>query len=509
MAVRNQKIIALLLTLCFLLSGCSTMEERRAPAPTLPPIEDSYTAPVGDSAISRTVNVPLYLPSRDGQRLLARTTELSLQRGKDNSRTVVQALLDSRGDDRTTALGGQVNLQLYGRTPVETAGGVCTVNLSSSALELDFNQLYTVALALAATLEATCNVSYVNLLVADQPISLDVAGNLPCGTVASRAGEELPLLWEQIESRRATLGRNTSQAALTATATLYFPLLDGSGLIPETRNLTFPGQTPAQLTSTLLQALSVGAQYTEGVCAMPDINAMLEQAPQISDLAEGGRMVTLFFQQGMMDRLNLLGIDLTYFVASINCTLCTFVPQLSAIRVLEGSTLLTVLSSNELGVMTFENGVQRRRQFAPAIREFARVYMCRGSRLMSVQRSVAHGQALDPRVLMQLLMQGPTQAELANGYSAVLPEGLDQTDVLGISAVGDVLLLNLSPRFERQIRQSDMDEQRLCYSMIVTLCEALGLHQLRFYFNGENVGNLGGAISWQGEFMLNRSLVAD
>ena len=118
-----------------------------------------------------------------------------------------------------------------------------------------------------------------------------------------------------------------------------------------------------------------------------------------------------------------------------------------------------------------------------------------------------YGTATDPRTLMSLLMAGPTPAERQTRYAAVLPEGLDITDLLGLGAEEDTLLINLSPRFERLIRSGELSEQLMCYSMVVTLCEALDLNRVRFFFNGEVQDRLGGSISWNGEFILNRSLV--
>ncbi len=505
----EKRFAALLLSLCMaLLSGCSaTTANEPATAATLPPPDVPYDAPTNDLTMSRTVTVPLYLPSRDGQRLLARNTDLTLKRGSDNTRTVVQALLNCRNDDRTAALGAGTPLQLYGLNPVEAAGDVCTVNLGASALELAYSDLYTVGLAMAATLEASCGIRYVNLLIADQPVSLDVFGYLPAGSIGSHPGEELQVLWEQMDARRTLPGRSAAQSPLSATATLYFPLYSGEGIISETRNLTFPGQTPAQLTSTLLQALSAGAQYSSNVSMMPDINAMLRQEPLVTEMAEGGRMVTLYFLEGLSDRLSLYGMTTASFAACVNCTLTTFVPGLAAVRMYDGDILLNTVNGAGLGILMFENGVQRRSRFTPALMEYATVCLARNGKLIEVTRAVPYGTATDPRTLMSLLMAGPTAAERQTRYAAVLPEGLDITDLLGLGAEEDTLLINLSPRFERLIRSGELSEQLMCYSMVVTLCEALDLNRVRFFFNGEVQDRLGGSISWNGEFILNRSLV--
>lgn len=495
-----------LLALCLGLGGCATPSVTPEVVATLSPAAAVGEAPSGDSGMTYTATVALYLPSRDGTRLLAQYETLELSHQGGNAQRLVQALLSHGGNDQVTALGNGVNLTLYGSTPVETSGGVCTVNLASSALQLEHAEFYTMCLGLAATLCQLEDVLHMNVLVADQPVGLDVAGYLPSGAVTAHPGEELSALWAQMEARATPLGHSVADTPLTAAATLYFPLQDG-GFMPETRNLTFAGQSPAQLASGLLAAMSAGAQYLEGTCAMPDLTALLVSEPESSAQADGSRLITLHFSSDFTNRLAIQGIDPASMMGAMVYTITTFIPSVSAVRITSGGVTITGVRSDALGSFSFPEGMQRRSHYAASLMEQVSIYLAYGSMLREVKRTVPCAASDDPRMRLALLMEGATAQEHAAGVSAVMPDGLDETDVLGVAISGDTLLLNLSERFGQRIAAQTVDEQLLCYAMVTTLCEADSLRRVRFFFAGDAVETLGGKLYWGGEFMLNRVLV--
>ena len=406
----KKRMLSLMLAISLLaLSGCVPANPTVAPdTPTLAPAASVYDAPMGDDGLSYTTTAVLYLPSRDRQSLLAQYATVELSHGVSSAETIVRTLLAFPSNDRVTSLGGAVTLGLYGPNPVEVAGNVCTVNLASSVLQLEYNDRYTVFLALASTLGELDNIRFVNVLVADQAIALDISGNLAAGSLTAHPGEELPVLWEQMDARRTPLGSDPAVQPLTATATLYFPLADGTGILPESRNLTFTGQTAQALTAGLLNALSEGAQYLEGTASMPDMNTILVSPPELSELAGGGRMITLHLAGDYADRLALLGIDRTDFIGSLVYTIQTFVPSVGAVRIYTGSSLMTSLDG-----LVFADGTQHRRQYAELLMDQVTIYLASENRLVPLNRTLPADMADDPRSLMALLMAGATNAERA------------------------------------------------------------------------------------------------
>lgn len=502
MMKRLRLFMCLVCALC--LAGCSSIPATpTAPAVTLPPVTARYEAPTDDSSLSYIAVRPLYLPSLDGQRLLCQYESVALSHDRHDAESLVRALLAHEGNDTVRALGQGVRLTLYGKHPVEVAAGVCTVNLSSSALILQEKELYTACLAIASTLCELGDVSDVNVLIADQAVGMDIIRTLPLGVVKAHPGEELTVLWEQMDARRTPLTGDPAYTPLTTTATLFFPLEDGSGIIPETRNISFSGQNPQQLSAGLLDALSAGAQYLPGVAPMPDMRSLMVYAPQVSDMTEGGRLVTLHFVSDLEHRLAALNLDTSCFMAAIVHTLTTFVPSVTAVSIHVGSTALTSLYHNDHGSLIFHGGVLRRTDFASFLMTQIRIHMASGQYLKQVVRAMPTAEAVSPRALLMHLMNGPTQEEKDAGVQSVLPDGLAPQDVLGVAIRDDTLILNLSLRFADKIRfEATEYEQQLCYAMVNTLCQAKGLRRAVFFFDGKMVETLGGEIYWGGEFLL-------
>ena len=501
----RKRLLPLLLCLA-LVTSCAAPPVNQTAAPTLSPAVSPYDAPYGDETLRYTGQAALYLPSRDGQKLIVRYEEIELRHDVHSARAILEALLRCPATEETVSLGGGVNLSLYGSAPVEVSGGICTVNLSASALQLDRSDLYTVCLAIASTLCELPDIQYVNVLILGQAIAMDITGCLPLGTISPRPGEELPVLWEQMDARRAPLGQDPATVPVNATATLYFPLSDSSGIVPETRALSFAGQDPQQLALELTNALSAGAQSTAGAASMPSLSSLLTVDPIVTDLEDGGRLLTLRFNPGLEDSLRKSGIDTACFLAAVHRTLVTFIPLVSAVRVYVGDTQLTSLYSRVHGSTLLPEGVMLRAHFDAYLMRQVTLYMPSGSRLQTVQRPIHHGQADSLLALMEQLMDGPTAAEEAQGVTSPLPASLTEEDVLGLGMENDTLLINLSSAFAQAIRDSG-SETLICYSMVNTLCEAAGVERARFFFDGQTVETLAGTLYWGGEFLRSPGLI--
>lgn len=505
----NKRMLCLFVAAALLLTGCTSIQTNTPTnVPTLPPAEATFVAPVGDDGLLHTATMALYLPSTDGQRLLTRYNTLSLSHAQHSALPLVQALLAQSATQETQALGNGVALSLYGASPVDVSCGVCTVNLAATALQLEQQELYRVCAAITATLCELDDVQYVNFLVADQAVSMDITGSLPLGSQTAHPGEELTVLWEQMEARRAPLGENPANTPVSAVATLYFPLADSSGVAAETRTLTFSGQSAAQLAEGLLTALSAGAQYLSGVSAMPNLSSLMTQQPQAIDLDDGGRMLNLYFHSGLEASLKQAGVDMPCFVSALIHTLTGFIPSLAYVRIYVGNAPLTSLYSTIHGNLIFQNGLILRQQFSAYLQSQVTLYFSTGSKLKEACRALRPSQSQSPRALLAALMAGPTQQELLAGYKPVLPDGLTESDVLGLSLVGDTLLVNLSSRCGEMIRTQAADQEQLaCYAMVNTLGRATGAARVRFFFDGQVVEFLGNTLYWAGEFLVNPSLI--
>ena len=510
-AWRRSSMLAALLCLTLALSGCtSTLGQLSSTgsAATLPPAAQPYSAPVGDASLDYTALVDLYLPSMDGTHLVAQQAQLTLNRGRHPAETVLRALFTYEGNRQVQALGGTVRLQLAGVNPVEISCGVCTVTLAASALQLNHDAFYAVCQAIASTL-APFGISHVNILISGMAVAMDITASLPLGSITARPEADLADLWNQLDSRKPALGEDASQVSLTSTATLFFPTLEGTGLLAEPRDISFVGQTPAQLASGLISALSAGPQVLTSAAPMPDLNTLLLYAPQIRELQDtGGRIAMLYFCEDLEDRLRNSGLDMAGFLGSVTYTLAAFIPSLTAVECYVGGSLLTSVLTAENRMLTFPDGRMTRGDFAAYLKDVALLYFVQGDRLVASPRPVPYYEVKNPRYLLLQLMAGPTVSEAAAGRTSLLPAYLGDADILGFSAQDGVLLVNLSPSFATSSSSLDETQERLlAYSMINTLCHATELRRIRFYFGGEPWDTVAGSLWWNGEFMENTSMV--
>ena len=506
----KKRIIGMLLAVCCCaaLTGCvREKKEELPPAPTLAPAGSPYKAPDGDETVGQGRESLIYLPAKNGLHLVPRTVRLEAADLIDTAEALIQRLLKFEGDDQAEHPGGERQLTLYGNHPIEISGGVCTVNFSASALELDHSEFYRTALALSTTLCALEEISYVNVLVNDQSVGMDITGNLAMGSLIGHPEENLPVLWEQMEAKRAPLGSNLSEAPMSALATLYYPLREARGIGCATRLVTFQGQTPQQLAANLLAELSAVKADMSGTPELPRISDFLLHEPLTSELEDGGRLITISFRENIESQLALWETDLACLVAAVTTTLTTFIPGVAAVCVRMGDKPITGLNSARFATITTLGGLVRRSMLEPYLMGSALVFFGQGGALRECEQPVKRNVADSPRAQLCALMEGPDEREQKEGMTATLPATLGEEDILGIIAQGDTLLVNLSERFRAAIREAGAEkEMLLCYSIVNTLCLNTGMKRVRFFFEGEVAESIAGQLYWAGEFLYNTGL---
>ncbi len=488
--MKLRKWLSLLLLLA-LLTGCT--ESVIETVPTLPPISPDEKAPVGDAGLRYEAIATLYLPSKNGTTLLAQYQPLTLTHEQHPAETVLRALMAHPGNEQVRSLAGYITLSFFGANPVEVAGGVCTVNLSASALQLSQEELYTAALAMASTLCELDGIDYMTLLVAGTPVAMDISGCLPLEAMTSAVGLELSVLWEQLAARRAPVGTVPTDTALTATAALYHPLAAG-GVTPSVRRLTFPGQDASQQVQTLLEALSASPSLS-GASDLPALHQLLLEPPLINDLNSGGKRATLRFAPETDRLLTESGCDIASVYAGIVLTLTTFVPSLQQVCILLGEDGLTSLHSNALGSMLFPGALHKRSDYAHALRTPLPLYLPDGNGLGAHWVSAPWREAFSLRKRLILL-------------SSYLELPMTDADILGLSVTGDTLHINLSTRWADALNRSDLDERLIAFSLVDTLCKPTGTRRTRISFGSGTLETLRGDLCWSGEFYYDPGLIA-
>jgi len=481
---------------------------------TLPPATVTETAPIGDAALEYTADRTLFLPRYDGTSLISLTDAVSCSAARLDEESVIRALLAHDGTGVADSLGGDVQLSLYGANPVEVSGNVATVNLAASALQLDRKTLYLCGQAMANTLTEFSNIHYVNILVMDKQIGLDLASTLPAGALTRSMGEDIGALYEQQLSRRVQSGENAAEKLLTETATLYFPLKEINGVMAEARNITFSSMEPGDMAVTLMQEISNGAAVVQGSPALSLLTEYLLTAPLISEPPNiGGNLITLEFSYLLDEMLHAAGVSRASLMAALCYTLTTFLPNVAGIEVYIDSELVEHVMLGSTSGILFENGIQKRADFAALLMDNSTLYFAdsAGQKLKETSRPIPFYRTSNSRALLNELFKGPSAEDSAQDVQAIIPAGiLKDSDIIGISLDGDTLLVNFSNAFLTAGQGLSEEEDRLlAYSLVNTLLHAANAKRVAFFVGGNQIDGFTEEISWKGWFLENLGIVAD
>lgn len=495
------------------LTGCTAGIDalNNSESATLPPAGVTYAAPTGDTNQETAQSILFYVPDITGTRLIAQTERVLISCARHPAEMALRRLFAFAGSDSARALTDNAYLQLSSVNPVEISGDTATVNLAASALSLSHSELYTVCQAIANTVTQWGDIQYVNVLVSSVQPGLDVGANVPMGCFTANLTDTLDTLSTQAQSLAST----AADRRFSLPVTLYFPAYAGKGILAETRTISFTGRRKSGLISTLLDALSQGAQSLTNVPDMVDLSAYLLETPQVQEVpVTGGQRAVLRFQQSLNDALISAGIPRSVMLSALTYTLTTFVPGLSGVTVYMGEELVTAVvpggiyeGANE--TISFANGMMRRSDFSRFLLSNCTLYFSDGEgRLCAVQRPIPYYETRSARYLIGCLLSGPQSCDSVRNVQAVFPEGLGDADLLGVGLDEQTLLLNLSPGMEEAIRScTDAQEKLLAYALVNTLTELPAVRSICFFFSGEQQESLDGKLYWAGTFLRNVSIV--
>jgi len=504
-----KRIVLLLMgcMLCITLSSCTSSGlpiTDSQPTVTLPPAEVSFVAPIGDAALEYAQQATLYLPSIDGISLTPVTAQITRSPARPYAESLVRSLLSHAGTKETTSIGGNVRLSLYGTSPVEVSRNTATVNLSASALQLDREALYLACQAIANTLTELGEIQFVNVLVVNKPVGLDIANTLPMGALARNMSQDLGAVYDQLLSRRVEMTENTASIPFSANVTLYFPLSGTEGMVSEVRSMSFENQVLADMVVSILRELAAGPKSSEIVSPpLPLLADLLTSTPTLSE-GRGGNLITLDFASNLDDMLDAYGISRRQSMASICYTLCTFFPNASGIRVsINGSPVDSLLLTEEAEENETGDSLQRS-DYADMLCDYSKLFFASEDRktLIASKRPVPYYQCTNPRSLLIELARGPQPFDsLPDLQPVMVQDALSDTDLLGFSLNGQTMLVNFAPVFSKIRERMAADEERLlAYAIVNTLCMNEQMKSVCFFETGSQFEGNPGGIYWSGLF---------
>lgn len=500
-------LAALVLALCLPLCGCTNTGLQATdvePSVTLPPAEVSYVAPIGDAALEYTETALLYLPSHDGMGLTTLEAEITFSSVRTRAESLVRALLAQPSGTASAALGGSVRLSLYGTTPVEVSRDVVTVNLSASALQLDREKLYIACQAIANTLTELEEIRYVNVLVVDKPIGVDVANTLPMGSFQHSSASDLGAVYRQTLSRRVGSSESADNKPFSAVVTLYFPLRNTEGMVCEARAMSFENQRVADMVTDILRQLSAGSMDAAvDSPALPLLVELLTATPSVTETADGETVLQLAFAYNLQDMLDAYGISMEQCTASLCATLTTFLPQISGVQITVGGVAADPLLLTDDESAETDAELLRRAEVSAKLLDYCTLYFPTQTegKLVSVLRPVAYGQTTHPRTLLHELSRGPQPCDSRQDVQGVLNGEWTDTAMLGFALSEQTLLVNFAPAFSSALDGMDAHQERaLAYAMVNTLCADAHVKNVCFFQSGSQFEGFSGEIYWAGLF---------
>ncbi len=501
-------LLSLLLCSCVLLSSCTGQVpvSDTEPTLTLPPPTQQYAAPIGDAALEYTTSATLYLPRYDSHLLGAVQTEVTFSAARPDAESLVRALLSQPESGTLSSLGGSVKLSLYGVNPVEQSRNVVTVNLAASALQMDRKTLYIACQAITNTLTELPDIDYVNFLVVDRAIGMDVANTLPMGTFSRSIGTDVGAAYEQLMLRRVDVTESAATKPLASAVPRYFPLAHTTGIRSAVRNCAFSNQLPEDMIVVLLQEMALGSQEDIHSPSLPLLADLLIRKPTLQETEESGKLVVLDFAYNLDEMLLANNISRSSCMAALCYTLCTYFPGLSGIRVTIGDAPVeTLLLTDQLeSAITFPNQVQQRSDFAPLLYDLCTLYLANpdGTALMQVKRPVHYYAARTPRLLLQELSRGPEPVAQPADSTAVMAAGcIDDAAIVGLALMDNTLLVNLSAAFGNAYAKEDLQGERLlAYAITNTLCNHNRVERVQIFVAGKPFTGFTGEIFWETSF---------
>ncbi len=459
-------------------------------------LTDAPAAAAMPGTTVQRVNLQLYFASQDGARLVPESRSIELSPYESRAAAAVKQLLEGP----QSASLRRVFWPGTSFEGLETARGVTTINLSDTFEQMFASDRTLAKAALIQTLHSLDGTRYLNVLSGGREPGYD---GRPTG-VTEYFTEDYDLyqsrLRQQMETRQtdATPGTSYSTERLnTYFATLYFADVSDRFLLPEVREISVSDLGYAE---AIIEELQNGPSPTDGLRATLSGYALAD-TPRIEVLDSGRYRI----------ELNLTGplAEATLAVASIVCSLGSFVPTIDHFAVTINGAAVTNLVIPGAGAVEFRDGMLSRGSFANMLGTEVPLYFANASgSLTEVSRTMSQREAMNPDYRLQELLRGPHQGE-GTELLAVLP-GADPNDVPHVTISGDMAWIDCSRTFAEAAGKLESDAGfLLMYALINTVCEFPDVKRAQFLIEGETADSLAGNVYIRTPLLKNPGLIQE
>ncbi len=484
-----------------LLGGCvNQISEREMIDLSQKAFKSIVQAPQQDGAQEYAEIMTLYFLEEDGVTLRPVTRSVAVRDGLSRAQAALEALLSGPQEAERGVFWPDLGVSRSDRL-LEVAAGVATVDLNAHARTLAQQMLYAVRLAITNTLTEFPEISHVNVLVGGREEGLDLSATLSVGTLTHTDELDVSVRYNRLYEQRL------SDVGVSLLTTLYFPSADGRMILPQARHIAYAQASPIEYLYTILEELGKGAGVPLCVDKLPAPLEYIEEMPEIVRTEDGYMAIELCFNGQLEADILRCGMTLDVYLAMLSDTLMGFVPGVEGLRVsLDGNVLerLGEDQTRDAGEVTFEHGLMTRNDFVNYVGTPVTLYAMQNDGLESIQHVMEQSCADNGRARLEALI------DLSGTDVFVLPQGLTPSDILAVYTGTDVISVNLSEHFRRTLESlSSRQERAAIYAMVNTLTEGMNASQVQFFFEGEQVSALAGALEMRGSFVRNPGMVVN
>ena len=472
------RMMALLTALALLLTSCSSGKQDSSDESNIvlpEPSAQERQMILGDNVSSTGQEITLYYIADGSSELTSVTRSIQIEGDESLIERVLDELLNfSEGKLHGLPADTQI-------LDVESSCGTVTVNLSiNTGSQLSEQETLLRSLSISNTLLSIEGVRAVNILTGGRS---EAVCSLPLGVI-TRQIDSAPTQYAQFQTERDHF-LISGNSSISREALLYYPSSDGAYLIPELRSLGFSSENYA---SVVLQALQA-EPANSSLCFSSATSAAetLLTEPKIYANEVGERVVDINFSAMLPNHLAFSGIEPWQFYGSLVLSLCSFVPELDAVRIsLDGEPVESCMAKGKQ--ISFTNKLMRRKDFEHLIGASSALHFSDASgNLVRVERAMPMSRAASAKGLLSEMISSAAPA----GCTSVFPASIYADDILGVYVENRIASVNLSGNFYSRCQSLSAGQERnLIYGMVNTLAELPGIGAVRFLVEGMSVESL-------------------
>lgn len=512
MSIKKVISFLLLIVLSFSLFSCTKVENEENINLKLPDVPRLYVEAKGDNSTRIKERVNFYLPERTTHKISVLRSQIELSISEKSYEEIVNYILKFQSDNQFVSPCFGHNITLYGNRPIEVSNSYISINLNSAVRFLSESQLNILYTSLAETLIDYYKVDFVSLLVEDKALAFDKLNNIPQGTY-SRLYSSPPI--KDYNRYFDDLGnQKTNELTMDYGITLFFPILYGEGIIPETRILSLSKFEAKDILLSIINELDNGPYIYSDKQNIPNLENLLAKDPSL-DKEEDKRIVSIHFKSVFNDVFNISIVNKNTAIAMLVYSISSFYPDVDGFRIYIGNDIVSKFeadSINEDGII-FNNSIITRADLSDYFKKQVDIYLAdeNSRRLVLTKRFLPAKIQKSLRNILLEICKGPVENDSIEYPSkALIPFRINDEDILAVYLSDDVLIINFSQKVYNDLKYlSEKQEKLFVFAIVNTFCSNKLIKKVYFQFDGNPVDYITGGLFFASEFVPNLNIVKE